>query len=892
MTHEPGPPLLPSLAPSLMPEVRTYLSRHHAELEKLFDEPGRAGLTLSTRRSKVLDGMLLCLFQAARAVLNRGIGGPVLAAVGGYGRQLVGWKSDVDVRLLTTGPANELQSLAETFLHPLWDAGLSVGHQVVGEDEVLELARHDLPTTTSLLDWRHLDGDASTSERFVSRARRELFSATELPKLLQRFEEEAVARHERCGGSVYLLEPDVKQGEGGLRDLDVALWAARARWGTSRWEDLARLGALTTAEAEALARAAELLWTVRNHLHRRAGRRSDRLTFAMQEQLARALGYAPVSVDDDALGPYVEAFMSDYYRQARTISRLREQLLARAQPRRRGKAQKGVDLGDGLRSIEGQVGLTDETQLTGRPALALRLYAKAIERREPVHPLSRDAVARATQSESFRDALRSCRESIALFLELLVSLDSGPFRSVLGALHEVGLLAAMIPEFSPVIGRVHHDVYHVYTVDIHSIAAVDRLRALLRGELEEAHPLASRVAKEMTQPKVALLATLLHDIGKVIGGKDHARRGAVMSRTILERLGLAEVEIEAVCYLVDRHLAMYHVAMRRDFEDPATVAEFAREARDPTMLRALYLLTVADLSTTSPTAMTSWKARMLDDLFLATEAHFSGAHAARRSARVREEARARFGASPFLDAFLDSMPERYLLAHEAEIIVAHARAAEAGLGERVAVSLLPSKSAEMAELCVVGADRPGFLAAVTAAVSANGLEVHKAEIHSRPLPDGNVQAFDLLWVRHTSMGAEGVANVLAKLRDDLRAILADELVAEELLSRRGWSSWRERPTPAVETKVTIDARTSPKYAVIEVLTRDRPGLLFTLAQTLHELGLSIALAKIATEGTRATDVFYVTEDDGSKPTDDLRRARIRDRILDALVQPGTEGNLR
>lgn len=891
MTHEPGPPFLASIAPTLMPEVRSYLARHHAELEKLFDAPGRAGQELSTRRSKVLDGMLLSLFQAARA-LHGPEGAPVLAAVGGYGRQLVGWKSDVDVRLLTRRPVGELQTLAETFLHPLWDAGLAVGHQVIGEAEVLELARHDLPTATALLDWRHLDGDGAASKRLLSRARRELFSAAELPKLLQRLEEEAATRHDRCGGSVYLLEPDVKQGEGGLRDLDVALWAARARWKTSRWEDLVQVGAVTTAEAEALSQAAELLWTVRNQLHRRAGRRSDRLTFAMQEHLARALGYAPDSIEDDALGPYVEAFMSDYYRHARTIARLREQILARALPRPRGKGRKGLDLGDGLRSVEGQVALADGANLASRPALAFSLYAKAIERREPVHALSRDTVARATQDESFGEALRSCRESTALFLELLASLDSGPFRSVLGALHEVGLLAAMIPEFLPVIGRVHHDVYHVYTVDIHSIAAVDRLRALLRGELEDAHPLATQVANEMTQPRVALLATLLHDIGKAIGGKDHARRGALMSRPILERLGLPEPEIESVCHLVDRHLAMYHVATRRDFEDPATVAEFAREARDSATLRKLYLLTVADLSTTSPTSMTSWKARMLDDLFLATDAHFSGDHTVYRSARVREAVRARYGASPFLDAFLDSMPERYLLAHEPDAIVAHARLAEDGLGEPVALSLLPSGHAEMAELCVVGADRSGFLAAVTAALSANRLEVHKAEIHSRQLSCGKVQVFDLLWVRHASTGVEGVENVLPKVRDDLRAILLGATKAEELFSQRGWSVWRERPTPAVKTEVTIDHRASPKYTVIEVLTRDRPGLLFTLAQTLHELGLSIALAKVATEGTRAADVFYVTEDDGSKPTDDLRRARIRDRILDALVRSGTEGNLR
>ena len=891
MSNEPGPPLLLSIAPTLMPEIRAYLSRHEHELERFFDAPGQAGTALARQRSKVLDGMLLCLFQAASAVL-RGSGAPALAAVGGYGRELLGWKSDVDVRLLTDGDLEQIRQLAEAFLHPLWDAGLSVGHQVIREDEAIELAREDLPTATSLLDWRHLGGNVAASERLLERARRELFSIEALPRLLERFEEEAAKRHERCGGSVYLLEPDVKQGEGGLRDLDLALWAARARWGTSQLADLVRVGAVTAAEAEALGQASELLWAVRNHLHRRAGRRSDRLTFAMQEHLARDLGYAPATVEDDALGPYVEAFMSDYYRHARTIARLREQILARALPRPPRSVRPGIDLGDGLQSIEGQVAFAEDADLSARPELALRLYAKAIERREPVHPLARDAVARATQDASFGEALRASRGASALFVELLVTLDAAPFRSVLGALHDVGLLTAMIPEFLPVVGRVHHDVYHVYTVDIHSIAAVDRLRALLRGELEETYPLAARVAQELSQPKVALMATLLHDIGKAIGGKDHARRGAVMSRAILERMGFTECEIEGICHLVDQHLAMYHVATRRDIEDPSTVAEFAREARNPMRLRELYLLTVADVSTTSPTAMTSWRARMLDELFLATDAHFSGEQAADGVDQVVEEVRARFGASPFVDEFLASMSERYLLAHDVETIVAHAKAAEAGLGEPVAVSIVPSADDEMAELCVVGADRAGFLAALAAGLAANRLEVHKAEIHSRRLSSGGVQVFDLLWVRHASGAAEEVAKVLPKLRDDLRALLAGETTAEALLAQRGWSPWRERPTPAVKNEVRIDHYASPSYTVIEVLTRDRPGLLFTLAQTLHELGLSIALAKIDTEGMRAADVFYVTEADGSKPTDILRQVQIRDRILGALRRLGTKGNRR
>jgi [protein-PII] uridylyltransferase len=591
----------------------------------------------------------------------------------------------------------------------------------------------------------------------------------------------------------------------------------------------------------------------------------------------------------------VEMFMSDYYRHARTITQAREQIIARATPRVGRKRPREEDIGHGLRTFDGQITFADPNELASDPALPLRLYAASVSRSLPVLPFARDAIARAARDPAFGAALRASPEAGALFVQLVSTAQETRLRrgSVLAELHDVGLLVAMIPEFSPVVGRVHHDLYHVYTVDVHSVAAVDRLRALVRGDLANEYPLPCRLAAEVTRPAVLFLATLLHDVGKAIGGKDHSRRGAEMARDILGRLGFAQEDIEEGCHLILQHLLMYHVATRRDLEDVATVSEFAREVHGREGLRDLYLLTVADLSTTSPTSMTTWKARMLDDLFLATDAKLSGQPVDEgRVTRARDQVRAHGRETvpiAFLDHFLASMPERYLLANSSAEIAAHAALAQKAETEPLVAGIVPSRYPEAAELCFIARDRPGLLAAFTAAIAAARLEVHKAQIHSRTTTDGSVQAVDLFWVRDRVDGVDAAARALPKLERDLKALIAGQIGPRDLVSNRVASPWAERPAPAVKTEVAIDNRASARQTVIEVLTRDRPGLLFALAQALHELGLSIAVAKINTEGNRVADVFYVTEADGSKMNPQERTQEVRAHLMAVLEELAREG---
>ncbi|HEX8795910.1 MAG TPA: [protein-PII] uridylyltransferase [Polyangiaceae bacterium] len=873
--------------------LREAVEAHRASMAQKLGA-GEDGLPLGRSNAAFLESCFAQAFEtAARTARLSDARGIALAAVGSFGRGAVALRSDADVALVVDPREVSMKqagAFAEALLYPLWDATLSVGHQVLSAAEAVSLAQKDLPTATALLDLRHLAGNRALLDELVTQAGEGLFAERELGAFIDRLVEEAAGRHERFGGSVYLLEPDVKSGAGGLRDLDGVRWAARARYrvGDDAWGDLVRVGVLVGREAHEIASAEEFLWRVRNRLHARAGRKSDRLGFEEQEALALAMGYG----DDRARA--AERLMQDYYLHARAITRARESLYERLRPpRRRGKAVAS-DLGGGVHVFDGHVTIAGTGQLQGDPALALRLFSACVRVAAPVLPFARDAVARAAADPAWCDRLRASTEAAASFVELVCTVPEAKTRrgSIVAELHDVGLLLAMVPEFLPVTGRVHHDVYHVYTVDVHSVAAVDRLRQLARGELAHEFPLASRLAAEIARPRPLFLATLLHDVGKgwpdASGSrKNHSKTGADLCERILPRLGLTTDEVDEARQLVLDHLLMYHVATRRDLDDPATIEEFCRNLRGREGLRDLYLLTVADLSTTSPTAMTSWKARMLDELYFAAEAHLSGHQPQADQARierVRETAvRAWPEGGKQLDTFLASMPERYLLANAAESIAMHARVAAARGESSATVQRVPSRHPEAAELCVVAADRPGLLASIAAAITANRLEVLAAQVYSRECPRG-AEAVDLFWVRDREGGTSGVEQALARLARDLEEVCAGRVSPADLLSARvgGASPWRERPSPAVPTEVQVDDRASPRHTVIEVFAKDRPGLLYTVSRALHELGLSIALSKINTEGTRVADVFYVNELDGTRVQPGARFAAVHDALVRAV----------
>ena len=889
--------------------LREATERHRSRLLTRLEE-GEDGMALGQANARYLNACFKLLFDGAarQAGLPRGA---ALAATGSFGRGAVALRSDADVLLIIDPRAVSAASasaLVSALLYPLWDAALAVGHQVLNAADAMKLAQQDLATATELLDLRLLAGDETLLAEVSGRAAETLFALDHLDDFIDRLDKETRARHDRFGGSLYLLEPDVKNGAGGLRDLDGTGWAARARYGSAQarredgaaagrfaadasgiWNELVQLGVLVAREAREIAEAQDFLWRVRNRLHARAGRKNDRLGFEDQESLAIAMGYG-----DDRVQA-AERLMQAFYTHARTSTRAREHLFERLRPaRRRSKPATAQDLGGGVQLFDGHVTLSRAEELDEDPAVALRVYAACVRHQTPVLSFARDAIARAAADAAWSERLRASPAAAGLFVDLLCTVAEAPTArgSIAGELHGVGLLLAMVPEFWPVVGRVHHDVYHVYTVDVHSVAALDRLRQLARGELAHEYPLASRLAAEIVRPRPLFAATLLHDIGKgwpdATGSrKNHSRAGEELCAVILPRLGFTAEEIEEATQLVLAHLEMYHVATRRDLDDPPTIQEFCRGVRGREGLRNLYLLTVADVSTTSPTAMTSWKARMLEELYFAAERHLSGQRAqvdAERVARVCEAARALWtGPRAALETLLTCMPERYLLSNRPEAIVQHGHVVQERGGSGACVARVPSRHPEAAELCIVADDRPGLLASIAATLTASRLEVLGAEVYSHPV-GAEREALDLFRVRDRDGGTAGVEQALPRLARDLDDVCSGRVSPADLLKLRTGSAspWRERPSPAVSTEILFDDRASPRHTIVEVFAKDRPGLLYTLAQALHELGLSIAVSKINTEGARVADVFYVSELDGSKVAPGPRRDEIRTALVRAV----------
>ncbi len=825
--------------------------------------------------SRAIDGVLSALYVAAITTHRAGGRGKGLSmgAVGSYGRRTLSYHSDLDIRILADDE-RAAQALSEALLYPLWDAGVTIGHQGVSIAGVVELGRSDLPTATSLLDWRPIAGDDKMVQRLSDKAHSALFGLDNIAKFLESLLARVDERIERYGGSVYLLEPDVRNGAGGMRDFDVVHWIARARYRVNDPSELVEKGVFIHREWESIERAALFLAQVRNLLHVISGRRNDRLSFERQEQVAEALGYG-----ND--GPGVEKFMSDYYRHARVLTQARDTMFHRAAPPSTRRIRE-TRLGNGLRLLDGKLAFAEE--LVEQPVLGLRLYAEAVRRGVGIHPDTRTSVIQAASSPTFCDQLRQSDEAKRLFARLVTSVARSTFAqaSVVGELHDVGLLTAMVPEFIPVVGRVHHDIYHVYTVDAHSIKALDRLRALARGELAKEHPVASHVAAEIVRPNVLFFAALLHDIGKDIGGLQHGERGADLVEVVLGRLNLGTNEIREVQHLVRKHLDMYHTATRRDIEDPLTLEEFSRGVHGHEGLRELYLLTLCDVATTSPESLTSWKAKMLDELYLSAAARLGQADVNVDEAResVRSDVVNLWSVAadePRIRRFLESMPERYTFANDPQHIVEHARFVFGHEGAKAKVRAV-NLELPYGEFAFLADDRPGLLAMIAASIAAAHVEVIAAQIYSFVDEQGRPRALDLFWVNAGERIRTG-KTLAARFEQNLLRLLGRELDASELVTKLpDQGRWASRVTPAVATTVSIDNRGATRETVLEVITRDRPGLLFELASTIQRAGLVISLAKINTEGHQVADVFYVTEPGGGKVTDPLRLAQLEDTI--------------
>ncbi len=805
-----------------------------------------------------------------------------MVAVGGYGRSTLGLNSDVDVVFLCDDSDDPfVGALAEGLLYPLWDLGVDIGHAVRSVEETLRLARQDIRTTTTLIDFRRVAGSGSLLDQLERGAREQVFEPY-LVEFLAALEQDTEERHRRFGGSLYLLEPDVKQGRGGLRDMDVAEWAARARWGARNEQDYVRTGALLAREVRELEDAREMLWRVRNLLHLRAGRQQDRLTFGDQEDIAQELGF----VDGVTLG--VEQFMQAYYRHARIVALTAERMLERARPRNRTRATTFRKLAHGIVLADGSINLEKPQRLDGDPALAFRFYRQALRYHKRPDHSALDAIARIAPDKRWRLRLQDSEEATQLFLALIKNIDESAFRSgsTVAELHEVGLIAAMIPEFEPLVGRVYHDVFHVYTADIHAVKALEHLQALSRGE-SRGRALSARLAAEAPRRLPLFLAVLLHSLGRT-RGREQEETGARLAESVALRLGLSPVDAQHVAWLVREQNSLYRWATQRDIHDPQGLAKVVRMVETPERLRDLFLCTVSVISTVNPEAMTSWKARALEDLYLAALAQLeSGSAPVQTESRVLEvklQAVVGFAGDAGqeeLQSFIDEMPDRYFLANPVDVVRSHARISRDRDEGIVTVRVGPGPSEEVDSVVVISADRSGLLADLTAVFAAHDLSILDAQIYTRQRESGD-EVFDVFWVR-VGHNTPSPARLAEALQEDIAHRITNRVSTQDLLARQSTPPpWSVRRGPQVPTHISVDNNASLRYTVVDVFTRDRIGLLHEISRTLHQLDLTIALAKVNTEGQSVADVFYVSDADGNKVRDSDRLKRLQRVLYDRI----------
>ena len=764
--------------------------------------------------------------------------------------------------------------------------GISVwisAYAVRSVEETLELAQRDIRTATTLIDFRWVAGDDTLLIDLEHGAYERVFEP-HLGNFISALEQDTDVRHRNFGGSLYLLEPEVKQGQGGLRDLDIVEWIAWARWGVRKGKDYVRVGALWTREVHELEEAREMLWRVRNFLHSRAGHKQDRLTFFDQEEIAAVLGFS------DGLMLGVEQFMQSYYHHARIVSMTAQRILERARPRSENRPAGIHKMADGITVFDGMITLDDITRLEADPALTFRFYHQAIRFQCRPEYKVRDAIARLAPDRHWSFQLQNSEEATQLFLGMIEKVEGGPFRatSTVAELYEVGLLLAMIPEFEPLIGRSFYDAFNVYTADVHAVKSLEYLQMLARGG-DGIRSFAVRLAIKIPSRLPVFLATLLHSLGR-LGPREPVVDSARTAEHVALRLGLTHSEAAHVAWLVAEQKNLYHWAIERDIHDPATLDEVTRLVQSSERLNDLFLCTVAIMSSVNPQVRTSWKMVLLEALYRAVTMELeAGSKVYPVERRVTEtKLHVLVGLANDTDqggisAFLDEMPNRYFFANSTDVVRRHACIARDRNRETFTVYVGPGPNEDIAELVISTPNRPGLLTDLTAVLGAQALSILSAEIYTRVRDSGD-EAFDVFLVR---MDKDGVSYdaIRQGIVHDLEERLDGRVSAEKLIARGGTSPlWSTQFTPEITTHVSLDNKASAKYTVIDILTKDRHGLLYEIALTLHQEDLTVDLAKVNTEGDSVADVFYVADAEGRKLLDPTELKKLQKVLCESILQ--------
>jgi [protein-PII] uridylyltransferase len=806
-------------------------------------------------------------------------------AVGGYGRGELSPHSDIDLLFLHPWKLTaRSEQIIEYVLYMLWDMGFKVGQATRSVGDCVARATNDMTIRTSILESRFLWGDAALFTVMRERFWNEIVPGSEGEFVAAKLRERDM-RHQRTGDSRYLLEPNIKDGKGGLRDLHTLFWIAKYLYRVERFSDLVARGLISRKEQVRFARAQGFLWKVRAHLHLAAGRAEDRLTFDLQPEVARRMGYG----DRDG-NLAVERFMKHYFLVAKSVGELTRVICASLEadrlesaPRRSG-AVGPSPAADGLRTEGGRLAAVYDDAFDERPARLIKLFRLAQTGGLDIHPRTLRLVHQRLQLVS-RD-LRADKEANRLFMALLSDREAP--EQGLRMMNEAGVLGRFIREFGRIVGQTQHDMYHVYTVDEHTLRAIGILSQIERGELAEDLPLANQIAPKILSREVLYLSLFLHDLAKG-GGEDHSQAGARIARRLAPRLGLSAEETEQTAWLVRNHLLFSDTAFKRDINDPQTLSDFIAEVQSVERLRLLLVLTAADIRAVGPGRWNAWKGALLRELYHRAEEVMTGGHEAEgKAARVAAAKSAlRAALDDWLNGDIERFTERlyppYWLAFDSATHTRHARLVRdaESRGAELELDMRVDEKRAATEITLYAKDQPGMFAAVAGAMAAAGASIVDAKVFTTA--DG--MALDGFWVQDAMGGPFDNEEKLARTLDLLeRALMSDGALADAALNGPRRLPARSRAAH-VTSRVLVDNRASSQHTVVEINGRDRPGLLHDIGRAIAELGLSIVTAHISTYGVQAVDVFYVKDRYGFQVTKSTEIERVRTRLLAALEEP-------
>ncbi|MDE0147279.1 MAG: [protein-PII] uridylyltransferase [Rhodospirillaceae bacterium] len=806
-----------------------------------------------------------------------------IVAVGGYGRGELAPQSDIDLLFLSNWKLTpHAEQIVEFLLYTLWDLGLKVGHATRSIDECIRLAKSDLTIRTALLEARYLWGDAALYRGLRQKFRD--FTAAEGDNgfVTQKLAERDV-RHAKMGDSRYVLEPNIKDGKGGLRDLHTLFWIAKNLYRVDAIGDLVDRNVFSDLEAGLFRKAHAFLTTVRCHMHYLTGRPEERLTFDVQPEIARLMGYG-----DRKTQRGVERFMRRYYLVAKDVgdltrifcAALEDETKRRPWVRLPGRLSGERELGDFV-VRSGRLNMKSEEVIRRDPANMLRLFETAQIHRLDIHP---SALRQITQSlKSIDNAVREDPAANASFLAMLTSKNDPA--GTLKRLNEAGVMGRFIPDFGRVVAQMQHDMYHVYTVDEHTIRAVGLLHRIETGDLAEDHPLATEIVHKVASRRALYVAVLMHDIAKGRGG-DHSVIGAELALDLCPRLGLDSQETETVAWLVRYHLVMSNTAQKRDIDDPKTIRDFADHCQSPERLRLLLVLTVADMRATGPAVWNGWKAALLRELYYRTEELLSGSieadTVAARVARAKDAVATHLADWPSedIEEFLELGYTAYWLSLDSATQARHAALTRSAHRDNAEISIDVGidEKRSVTEVTVYTPDHPGLFSQIAGAMALFGASIVEARIFTL----ANGHALDIFTIQNTAGKAVSDPRDLERLKNRIANSLTGELRPWRELVGRESLPRRARDVFEVPPRVLIDNTASNFFSVIEVNGRDRPGLLHDVTRALTECGLQIGTAKISTYGERVVDVFYVKDVFGMKITNAQKQEEVRKAVLMSL----------